>query len=224
MECVICHSAMKHLVLDLHICDGCHLVSSDIGPDATMYDKSYHTKYSRYEHTDTGKAVLAVRRETAAHMLADAAYPHSILDYGCGTGSFVRHMQHAGACGFGYDLNPYSDYCDPVVLMGRRYDLVTLWDVIEHVKDPVALLAALPSAAAVLCTPCIDDHFLGVRHLNEWHHYYPSEHVHLFGRRSLEALFAAAGYRVVLTHYRESDYRKSGGPKNIITMGGVRNG
>lgn len=63
-----------------------------------------------------------------------------ILDYGCGSGAFVKYLQASGYPETtGWDA--YAEaYRNPAALE-RTYDCVVSQDVIEHVDDPRALLA-----------------------------------------------------------------------------------
>jgi len=84
-----------------------------------------------------------------------------VLDVGCGTGAFLRHagMRGGGADLVGIELdaeraararaaNPKAlihegDALEMVQRLEGKFDLITLWDVFEHVTAPTALLAAL---------------------------------------------------------------------------------
>ncbi len=87
--------------------------------------------------------------------------PASVLDIGCGTGAFLEWI--SGACpgircvGIEIDASRGSEARarnpDAAIQMGDageilpgspdRYDLITLWDVFEHVRAPVHLLGEL---------------------------------------------------------------------------------
>jgi SAM-dependent methyltransferase len=81
------------------------------------------------------------------------------------------------------------------------FDLVTLWDVVEHVPDPRALLARVhellkPGGALVLETQNVDSSFarlLGPK----WQHYKHDEHLYHFSPATLRRLLAGAGFDVV---------------------------
>lgn len=81
----------------------------------------------------------------------------SLLDYGCGSGHFVRYAREQGYDAEGYD--PYTPaFADPNVLQ-RTHQLVTCQDVIEHVDDPLALIATLKRLVApggILAIGCPD--------------------------------------------------------------------
>jgi SAM-dependent methyltransferase len=82
----------------------------------------------------------------------------------------------------------------------RTFDLVTMWDVIEHVADPRTLLTRArellkPDGLLVLETQNIDSAFartLGRR----WHHYKHAEHIYHFTPVSLRRLLDSAGFAV----------------------------
>lgn len=64
---------------------------------------------------------------------------HRILDYGCGGGNFVRHLQRAGyenVTGF----DEYSKNFSDRAALDIEYDCVLSQDVIEHVPSPGGLL------------------------------------------------------------------------------------
>jgi 2-polyprenyl-3-methyl-5-hydroxy-6-metoxy-1,4-benzoquinol methylase len=64
---------------------------------------------------------------------------HTILDYGCGGGDFVRHLKLRGYHNVvGYDA--YSEHFSDPSVLERRYDCVFAQDLIEHVPSPHALL------------------------------------------------------------------------------------
>jgi hypothetical protein len=204
---------MSRLVDDLYICSDCTLISSDISPDASIYDKSYVLKYQRYEKTVTNRNINEYRFGRIP------SGTKGLLDYGCGVGSFVKYCNINGLVAHGYDLNPYGDYCDPAILMDE-YDTVSFWDSIEHIVDPVRLIRGIGARSIVISTPSTDD-FKGKKSdIPKWRHYMPEEHVHYFNEKSLRALLESAGYEVVFVDYGESEFRQGGGDKNIITIGG----
>jgi len=79
-----------------------------------------------------------------------------ILDLGCAQGDFLAFAAERGYAVVGVDLNPAlaerarergftvhtGDLRDVAGALGPTFDAVTLWDVIEHVDDPAAVLAA----------------------------------------------------------------------------------
>lgn len=106
----------------------------------------------------------------------------------------VRRAVHDyGLAGFVGDLSK------PPLKTGA-FDLVTLYDVIEHVREPKSIirsLGALLSGRGILhvTTPDVDSvsaRLMGRR----WYHYKPQEHLLYFGRRTLRHLLEGCGMRV----------------------------
>ena len=82
----------------------------------------------------------------------------TIIDYGCGSGNFVRFLRSRGyAAVEGYD--PFSrEFADRSVCR-RQYDIVNSQDVIEHAPDPgqfldeVSALVRRPGGILAIGTP-----------------------------------------------------------------------
>lgn len=77
----------------------------------------------------------------------------ALLDVGCGYGDFVAAVQAQGFTAAGVEIDApaaevaagrgftvYRDYLERLGLPAGSFDVVTLWDVIEHVGEPVSLL------------------------------------------------------------------------------------
>jgi hypothetical protein len=203
---------MTHLKKDLYTCNRCGLVSSDVNVDPSIYDKSYVLTYTRYDERATGVAIKELRCMAVRKHISGG----KLLDFGCGTGAFIGECQFHGFAADGYDINPNTGFCDPLVLLDD-YDIVTFWDSLEHIEDPVELIMRLDAEWVFVCSPSTDD---CSGDLTEWRHYKPVEHKHYFNEKALRALLDVCGYDVVEVNYDESKLRAGGGEKNIITIGG----
>ena len=133
-----------------------------------------------------------------------------LLDVGCGSGLFLARMRALGwqvngvepdpeAARIGrehYGLDIRSSVED---LESERFDAVTLHHVIEHVPDPVALLARLrrllrPEGRLVVVTP--NPESLGRRIFQRnWIHWDPPRHLHIFSAGSLAMAARRAEFR-----------------------------
>ncbi len=95
-----------------------------------------------------------------------------LLDIGCGTGGFVHYMACGGDWrGVGLDVNmaalrlarrqPADVFCsdlDGIPLPTGTFDVVTMWEVLEHLPDPRSALAEIrrllkPRGKLLLSTP-----------------------------------------------------------------------
>ncbi|MCA8954657.1 MAG: class I SAM-dependent methyltransferase [Planctomycetes bacterium] len=149
------------------------------------------------------------------------ARPLRVLDIGCAAGFFLRVMrdqghevrgaelsaeiaahavQHLGAenlhIGFLHDLEP-----DRQGFEHHSFDLVTLWDVVEHVPRPQALMQHVrellkPDGVLILETQNVDSAFanlLGKR----WQHFKHEEHLYHFNPATIRRLLTDTGFQVV---------------------------
>lgn len=140
----------------------------------------------------------SMSRRTAAVLRAEGVAGGRFLDWGGGYGTFARMMRDRGFAYFHSD--PYCDNLfarDIVDEPGTRYDLVTAFEVLEHLTDPVEELAA---------TLARTDRFLASTFLvadpapavEDWWYYGPEhgQHVFLHTEASLRAIGARHGFQV----------------------------
>jgi SAM-dependent methyltransferase len=88
--------------------------------------------------------------------------PGRLLDVGCGTGLFLAVARRRGWCVTGVDgsveatrharerfgLEVETGDFETLTDRGERFDAVTMWDIVEHARDPVRLLASAAGALA----------------------------------------------------------------------------
>lgn len=142
-----------------------------------------------------------------------------MLDFGCGSGSFVRACIKQKIKAVGFDINPYSEYCD-ISLLFNGHSTVTFWDSLEHLSNPKQIIKGLNGKLIFVSTPSTDGH--DNINLYKWKHYYPGEHVHYYNERSLIELLTVCGYSIVYKSYGESECRRGNSNKNILTVGGIK--
>jgi 2-polyprenyl-3-methyl-5-hydroxy-6-metoxy-1,4-benzoquinol methylase len=139
-----------------------------------------------------------------------------ILDVGCFTGELLCLLRDAGANVYGLELQAEAAEIASARLPGRvfqarvegaefpqvDYQAITLLAVIEHVVDPIALIARCcellrPGGVLMIQTP---DSGSGLARATgrHWPLYAPVEHLHLFTARSLRDLLEKQG--MIETH------------------------
>ncbi len=138
-----------------------------------------------------------------------------LLDVGCGVGRFchaahVRHWKVAGidiseravAIGSRYAKFPLRAMkLEEAVKRGERYDVVTAFEVIEHLSAPKDFIRLLVNAATargqVFCTvPNWECHTVQTAARPDW---IPPVHIGFFTRRTLRRLGESTGCRIVRT-------------------------
>jgi hypothetical protein len=138
-----------------------------------------------------------------------------VLEIGYGTGTFVEAAEIAGVrdC-VGYDIARYPlpdgvRFIEWEDALARRWDLVAMFDVLEHIPD-LSFLDRLDASHVAIAVPYCrwrelgeagDDWFRG------WRMLLPNEHLHHFDRASLAALMAHHGWDCVTLNTHEDGLR-----------------
>jgi SAM-dependent methyltransferase len=182
------------------------------------YDSDAETlrKVPRYRRFQQGLEV--VEREVGVGRL---------LDVGCGAGTFMAIAAARGWDVYGVEMNEaLVAEAEKAVGEGRvvcgafealdpedaKYDVITLWDVIEHVLDPVSFIERAqrmlrPGGVIVICTPDEESVLANTGKAilsvsgGRWNYpalaLHPRYHTFFFSGTSLENLFEARGMSVV---------------------------
>lgn len=158
--------------------------------------------------------VPSISRARALEIYAlSASQVGTLLDVGCGNGQFIRRMRSLKWDVSGLDPDPAAvAYClsqGLEVFQGsildvpanRRYDVITLNHVIEHVQDPVSLLLECKrrlvpgTGRLMIMTPNLNS--LGHRWFGRyWRGLETPRHLLLFSIPSLRKFVLRAGLRV----------------------------
>ncbi len=195
---------------------------------AEFYDRDYFASadaakgYSDYESLATGVRRTARSRLARLDRLRGAVVQRSsaksaarnLIDLGCGTGLFLDEARRAGWQVTGREVSHFA--VERAVQRGldvrqatlednglprAEFDAVTLWDVIEHVRDPHAVLRAATAAlrpGGVLALSTGDVASLCARWSGpRWHLFNLPEHLFFFTASSLRLMLRACGLRVV---------------------------
>ena len=76
----------------------------------------------------------------------------------------------------------------------REYDLITFWDVLEHIITLEVVIAIMERTKWVACTVPILPYDIP---LHQWKHYKPGEHVRYYTKDILKSFFKDNGFRLV---------------------------
>ncbi len=176
------------------------------------YNKQYHRRLKLIEKYSQGKGKL--------------------LDIGCGGGFFLKTAEERGWEPHGIDIVPgFVEFArDELQLKNVNcrsleeleykkhfFDVIVLWDLIEHLPHPSNFLKTLnqllrPDGLLVIWTP----NARNSAWLKEnWFGYQPLQHLYFFSPGTLNRTLQSTGFRVV---YENTNRAKKGffsSPKNI---------
>jgi hypothetical protein len=150
--------------------------------------------------------------------------PASVLEVGYGLGTFLEAAQLTGVpiCA-GYDvarypLPPRCVFVEWEDALSRQWDLIALFDVLEHIPD-LSFLSRIRARAVALAVPHCRWRELGDDWFRDWRMRLPDEHLHHFDPKSLQNLMAHHGYRCVELNSYEDGLRLRDGESgpNILS-------
>lgn len=126
-----------------------------------------------------------------------------ILDIGCSYGFFLEVAKKRGWDVYGIEINPITggyakDKFGDKIFIGKiensyfetdSFDVITLWDVIEHGVDPVKFLQTIkrylkPSGTICIQVPNIDSYISKIKNKN-WDWLTPGDHLYFFSPETL---------------------------------------
>jgi 2-polyprenyl-3-methyl-5-hydroxy-6-metoxy-1,4-benzoquinol methylase len=179
---------------------------------AAIYGPSYYEPW-KWEEARVVRAMKArtfLRALGLLHPVAGAR----LLDVGCAQGELAEAALSVGMKVTGLDLNaaaidvarkrvPAADFVcgelDPVIVTGD-WDIVTMFDFIEHVRAPIITLSAAagilaPKGRLLISTPCAGS----AVHRMTGHLWpqYREEHLVLFSLHGMRAALDSAGMKIL---------------------------
>jgi SAM-dependent methyltransferase len=199
-------------------CSGCSLLYTD---DSTA--PPAHELYPVFDQSDggVGKRVGGLLRRFLHHrerFVRTVVPSGRLLDFGCGNGAFARHMSATGFDAVG--LEPFSLGAptegerlrlirSPLAQAEGElglFDVITMWHVLEHLRDPVDVLKRLaahlaPGGALIVSVP----NFSSVQRRvfqGRWFHLDAPRHLVHFEPATLADCLRRAG----LAPMREKDF------------------
>ncbi|TDJ63733.1 MAG: class I SAM-dependent methyltransferase [Proteobacteria bacterium] len=195
-------------------CLACTLMLINPPPAVSSSTATYNAHYTRAYIRKAAKKLRRCRgwvRRIQRRFVSRGRW----LDVGCSAGFIVAAAADAGFDAHGVELEPAAITYGREVMMlknlrcgvltqqcypGEFFDVISLYDVIEHVPDLNGLVAEImrllaPGGVVEIRTPDVG-HWRTPRDLARWEEVKPSEHLYYFNRSTLEALFANHGFRV----------------------------
>jgi SAM-dependent methyltransferase len=191
-------------------CAGCGTLRQEPMPSGSELAGFYPPDY----HSQTGQGLLGrLRHRSRFRRLAGFVEDGPVLDYGCGNGEFLRYLarRRPGPAYYGFEIGDRREVTEldggaVTVVRGDVDDLlsvlppcrlITMNHVIEHLPDPLAVVAALaaklaPGGVFEGQTPAAGS-FEHRVFKGAWSGYHAPRHTVVFSARGLATLLGKAG-------------------------------
>ncbi len=196
-------------------CDGCGFMFArrlDGQSALALYNDERYLRWERYRGWWEKVEPFYLRRLERIAALAPQA--GSLLDVGCAEGYFLRHARTRGFQVAGVDVSekmrrraeqiagcPVYASLAEVLGLGLRFDCVTMFEVIEHLEEPLGAMREVarllsPSGLLALSTPnCQSPQAPSGAPMDIW--FIAPLHISYFGRQTLADCLVGAGLEVV---------------------------
>lgn len=227
-DCPVCGYFKKNIYLKnpkrkLVKCKYCSLIYVKRMPSSANLEKFYKKEY--YKLTEKNNQILGYRNYDKQRPSLEKYYKMKLeqinalqlgqkgklLDIGCAFGTFLDLADKGGWDVTGHDISEFavsevrkkgfkanSGLFSSKFYVRDAFDAVTLFQVIEHVPNPLSMLKEVrkvlkPNGLILVTTP--DRDALLARLLgNMWHGWYIDAHITFFNKKSLEFLLKKSGF------------------------------
>jgi SAM-dependent methyltransferase len=164
-------------------------------------------------------------------------FAHTTIDVGAGNGAFVAVSMGKGMDAHGLDPNPqivmFANYhlgttsmkvgaIENTEIGQNQWDLITMFDVLEHLLDPQLALerigrALRPGGILIIEAP---DLYCAKKTggLRRWRHFRPEQHIHWFNSEHVRQLTERNGLRAHYCDFACSYYYKQPADKFCLYL------
>ena len=180
--CPVCGSSDFSRIFepDVTECARCHVLFRNPRPTQAEIRRSYDCG-SNYEEWQTHESQRSLLWQRRLSLLTRFKRSGSLLDVGAGDGFFLDFAKAAGFTTYGTELSStgaaYAEKRGHKLFLGQlrdidfggqKFDVITLWHVLEHLPDPGGALSIIssllePGGIFVLAVPNEENHLFRFR-------------------------------------------------------------
>lgn len=226
ISCPLCrYSESKHLFnkngYPLVVCYKCKHIYVPIRPENNFSEKLYSKDYFSDERNSgygdyiaEKKAIELTARSRLKRLGALKIKSRRLLEIGCGPGFFLNVAKDSFcvtgvelsdfASGYAkkyFNLNVCQGTLDKASFPSSYFDIVVIWDVIEHITDPVGLITEIkrilcPEGLLVFTTPDTSSYLCRLQD-RSWRLFDPPYHLNYFNRENTVKMLDSVGFKVL---------------------------
>lgn len=228
MNCYICKTPMTFFIEKnahkIFSCPVCGLKTTELSKNYDKFISSYYSKDyftgdpSRSAYVDYGDDRVCITRNFRSFFKKIQAIKKSgsILDVGCAYGYFVQMAKDAGFDAYGFDPSEYAvkrasqSLGNPRVRRGtiqsisypkKLFDIITLFDVFEHLIDPLKdikkLSSFLKKDGLIIIATGDTDSIAACIFKRRWTFYIPPQHLFFYNKKNLTILLEKASFKPI---------------------------
>lgn len=229
-SCNLCGSKKKKKLFkkygyDIVRCQNCGFVYTNLVVDKNFvkdyYQQDYFEKGQKKHSYDSYEQQEIALKKTFKHKLNKLKLNSkgNLLDVGCAYGYFLSEAPKSWKK-YGVEISKHAvkvarkenpraiikeGVLTPNLFSPTKFNLVTLWDVIEHLEDPKETLTVIfdklkRGGKLVLATGNVDS-CLAKKQGQNWHLYNPPQHLSYFSPQTITQLLTEIGYKKIkITH------------------------
>lgn len=230
--CILCNSESSKVIFvksgfNLVQCPFCDLVYVSNPPSRVELEKLYSFD-SGYKARLQDEQAEFKRDFSLASKHYSLIEKHKIqgriLDIGCTAGFFLKVAKESGWETYGveiskdaaelarkrYGLEVLTGTLDEASFKPNFFDVVTIWDVIEHVENPMQTMSIINTilkddGIVAISTPNIDGLFPRLSYkisdiINYWPHPEPPYHLFQFSKKTMYKLLEQTGFDLLAVH------------------------
>ena len=197
-------------------CGNCGLVYVNDQPTRTELNEIYSAEFFRvgrkFSSDVCGPSVVNARKRLNALLALPKVGQTQWLDVGCAIGDFMTVAKECVDTVVGIEVSSFAssqarkrglanvieaDFLE-VNLEKEQFDLVSMWDVIEHVRDPTATFSkafnALKPGGYLTLTTCNIESLFARCMGRRWHLMIPPRHLYFFSPTSIQTMLESMGF------------------------------
>lgn len=209
-------------------CENCGLLFIDPQPGweelSAHYPKDYHAYLRKDSKVTAFLRGFGLRNRVKSIMRKMPVEKGRLLDVGCATGDFLQEFQklsgwdvmglevvsEAAASARAKGLTIVEEHLQNTLFPGGSFDVITLWDVLEHLPSPASTLQIcydLLKPGGMLVLKCPDPAGKEASFFKEsWIGFEAPQHLFGFPRTVLLSKLREFGFETVCTGVTGSDY------------------
>lgn len=200
-------------------CKHCGLIYENPRPSINSWDIIYPEEYDQYEERPNPSRFRRFMRSYGLlkqiRSIEHFQKGGKLLDIGCATGEFLQETsrrpgwqvygvepgEKPSAIARSRGLDVFTGFLEEDPFPGIQFEVVTLWNVIEHLPDPLAALKSIyqrlqPGGWLVFSTPNLNS-FDARIYQKYWIGYELPRHYYVFSEDSIAKLLDLSGFKLV---------------------------